>query len=60
MPDDLLVRIIHLLRKQPGPARAVEELPGVRELVAGNLVAPDTPQHSSVAVLGVSQGRESR
>lgn len=55
-----LVRTIRLLREQPGLGRAMDELPGVRELVAGDYVVRYTTQDNSVVVLRVWHGRETR
>jgi plasmid stabilization system protein ParE len=55
-----LVRTIRLLGEQPGLGRAVEELPGVREVVAGDQVVRYTTQDNSVVVLRVWHGRETR
>ncbi len=55
-----LGRTIRLLRDQPALGRSVEELPGVRELVAGDYVVRYTVKGDAVAVLRVWHGRESR
>jgi toxin ParE1/3/4 len=55
-----LGRTIRLLRDQPGLGRAVEELPGVRELVAGDYVVRYTKRDDTVVILRVWHGRESR
>ncbi len=59
-----LGRTIRLLRDQPalGPplGKAVEELPDVRELVAGDYAVRYTVRGDAVVILRVWHGRESR
>ena len=55
-----LGRTIRLLRDQPGLGQAVEELPGVRELVAGDYVVRYTTNADAVVVLRVWHGHEAR
>jgi toxin ParE1/3/4 len=55
-----LVRTIRLLREQPGLGRALEDLPGVRELVAGDYVVRYTAQDDRIVVLRIWHGRETR
>lgn len=55
-----LARTIRLLREQPGLGQAVEELAGVRELVAGDYVVRYTTRDDSVVILRLWHGRESR
>lgn len=55
-----LGRAIRLLRDQPGLGQAVEELPGVRELVAGDSVVRYTTHGDAIVVLRVWLAREAR
>ena len=55
-----LGRTIRLLRDQPALGKAVEELPDVRELVAGDYVVRYTVKGQAVVVLRVWHGRELR
>jgi plasmid stabilization system protein ParE len=55
-----LARTIRLLCDQPALGQAVEELPGVRELVAGDYVVRYTTRDDSVVILRVWHGRETR
>lgn len=55
-----LTRTIRLLRDHPALGQAVEELRGVRELVAGDYVVRYTTRDDSVVILRVWRGRERR
>lgn len=55
-----LGRTIRLLRDQPALGKEVEELPDVRELVAGDYVVRYTVRGDAVVILRVWHGRESR
>ena len=55
-----LARAIRFLRDQPGLGQAVEDLPGVRQLVAGECVIRYTAREDTVVILRVWHGRESR
>ena len=55
-----LGRTIRLLRDQPELGRTIDELPGVRELVAGDYVVRYTVRDETVVILRVWHGRESR
>jgi toxin ParE1/3/4 len=55
-----LGRTIRLLRDQPGLGRALEELSGIRELVAEDYVVRYTTRDDIVVILRVWHGRESR
>ena len=55
-----LGRTIRLLRERPALGKGVEELPDVRELVAGNYVVRYTVRSDIVVILRVWHGRESR
>ena len=55
-----LGRTMRLLRDQPGLGQAVEDLPGVRELVAGDYVVRYTTHADAVVILRVWHGREAR
>lgn len=55
-----LGRTIRLLRDQPGLGQAVDELPDVRELVAGDYVVRYTVRDECVVILRVWHGRENR
>ena len=53
-------RAIALLRDQPGLGRPLEELPEVRELIAGDYVVRYTTRESAVVILRIWHGRELR
>lgn len=55
-----LGRTIRLLRDQPALGKGVEELPDVRDLVAGDYVVRYTVRNDTVVILRVWHGRESR
>ena len=55
-----LGRTIRLLRDQPALGKEVEQMPDVRELVAGDYVVRYTVKGDAVVVLRVWHGRESR
>jgi len=55
-----LVRSIRLLQGQPDLGQAVEALPGVRDLVAGDYVVRYTHQDDCVVILRIWHGREDR
>lgn len=55
-----LGRTIRLLRDQPALGRAVDALPGVRELAVGNYVLRYAATDAEIIVLRVWHGRESR
>jgi toxin ParE1/3/4 len=55
-----LGRTIRLLRDQPALGKEVQELPDVRELVAGDYVLRYTVRADAVIVLRVWHSRESR
>ena len=55
-----LGRTIRLLRDQPALGKEVEELPDVRELVAGDYVVRYTVRGDAVVILRLWHGRESR
>jgi plasmid stabilization system protein ParE len=54
-----LGRAIRLLRDQPALGKEVEELPDVRELVAGDYVVRYTVRGDAIVILRVWHGRES-
>ncbi len=53
-----LGRTIRLLRDQPTLGKGVDELPDVRELVAGDYIIRYTVRDESVVVLRIWHGRE--
>lgn len=55
-----LARAIRLLCDHPALGEAVEELPGVRELVAGDYVVRYTSRDDYIVILRVWHGREPR
>lgn len=55
-----LGRTIRLLRDQPSLGKGVEDLPEVRELVAGDYVVRYTERGNAVVILRVWHGRELR
>jgi toxin ParE1/3/4 len=55
-----LGRTIRLLRDHPGLGQAVEELPDVRELVAGDYLVRYTTRDETVVILRIWHGRETR
>jgi plasmid stabilization system protein ParE len=55
-----LGRTIRLLRDHPGLGQAVEELPDVRELVAGDYLVRYTTRDDTVVILRIWHGRETR
>jgi len=55
-----LGRTIRLLRDQPALGQPVEELPDVRELVAGDYLVRYATQDDSVVILRIWHGREFR
>jgi plasmid stabilization system protein ParE len=55
-----LGRTIRLLRDHPGLGQAVEALPDVRELVAGDYLVRYTTRDDTVVILRIWHGRETR
>jgi plasmid stabilization system protein ParE len=55
-----IARTIRVLRDQPALGKQIEDLPEVRELVAGDYVVRYTVREDAVVVLRVWHGRESR